>query len=274
MLATPTAGLLLSARLQLSSAIRKQAREPETGRPATLTAGGDSPGESASGRSLGPPKYPVEIAASSGTSPCRTFGGASADGLPVLMSGGRGMSRNNRAQGGQPKPSPPSEQLAEPPPAPASSTPRTSDRTALYTLAGVIAASMFAFIGSQWVAKSAFDAEMVQIGVSILSADPSKSDVAPARDWAIRLVQEHSGQPFSEAERDSLLKHPIQTLPARPGFALSGVPCDALQHNADGSWTIRHAETVAGTFDTVRMAGSLETKLFDQFCGQDRVGSH
>jgi hypothetical protein len=183
------------------------------------------------------------------------------------------MSRNNRAQGGPPKPPPPSEQSAEPPPAPASSTPRTSDRTALYTLAGVIAASMFAFIGSQWVAKSAFDAEMVQIGVSILSADPSKSDVAPARDWAIRLVQEHSGQPFSEAERDSLLKHPIQTLPARAGLALGGVPCDALQHNPDGSWLILQAKSGNATFDHVLMKDTPETKIFDQYCGQDAAAT-
>jgi hypothetical protein len=189
-------------------------------------------------------------------------------------SGDVGVSRNNRAQGGLPKAPPPRERPAQPLPAPASPTPLTSDRTALYTLAGVIAASMLAFIGSQWVAKSAFDAQMVQIGVSILSADPSKSDVAPARDWAIRLVQEHSGQPFSEAERDSLLKHPIQTLPARAGFALSGVPCDALQHNAHGSWAILHAKSGSVTFDNVRMANSSETKLFDQFCGQDSSGSH
>jgi hypothetical protein len=45
---------------------------------------------------------------------------------------------------------------------------------------------------------------MVQIGVSILSADPSKSDVAPAREWAMKLVEQHSGLPFSDKDRGRL----------------------------------------------------------------------
>ena len=86
-----------------------------------------------------------------------------------------------------------------------------SDRTAIYALAGVIAAATIAFIGSQWAARTAFDAQMVQIGVSILSADPSKSDIAPAREWAIALVEKHSGQEFSGEDRGNLWLHPIQT---------------------------------------------------------------
>jgi hypothetical protein len=58
---------------------------------------------------------------------------------------------------------------------------RTADRTAIYTLAGVIAAATIAFIGTEWAARISFDAQMVQIGVGILSADPGKSDVAPAQ---------------------------------------------------------------------------------------------
>jgi hypothetical protein len=46
--------------------------------------------------------------------------------------------------------------------------------------AGVIGASTIAFIGSQWAAKSAFDAAMVQVGISIPSADPSKRRPASA----------------------------------------------------------------------------------------------
>jgi hypothetical protein len=58
---------------------------------------------------------------------------------------------------------------------------RTADRTAIYTLAGVIAAATIAFVGTEWAARTSFDAQMVQIGVGILSADPGKSDVARAR---------------------------------------------------------------------------------------------
>jgi hypothetical protein len=70
-------------------------------------------------------------------------------------------------------------------------------------------ASTQAFIASQQAAKSAFDASMVRVGVGILSADPSKSDVAPARQWAIDLVEKHSGQPFNEQDRANLLHHPL-----------------------------------------------------------------
>jgi hypothetical protein len=86
------------------------------------------------------------------------------------------------------------------------------DRTAIYTLAGVIAAATIAFIGSQWAARTAFDAQMVQIGVGILSADPAKSDVSPAREWAMTLVEQHSGQAFSEKDRENLLHHPLALL--------------------------------------------------------------
>jgi len=125
---------------------------------------------------------------------------------------------------------------------------------------------MVAFIGSQWVAKSAFDAQMVQIGVSILPADPSKSDVAPAREWAIKLVETHSGQNFSDHDRESLLQHPIQvaqTLPSIPGFAFSGIPCSALQRNSDGSWAVRHAQVGSATMNNITIGPSFsEARLF------------
>jgi hypothetical protein len=178
------------------------------------------------------------------------------------------MSRNNRDQGGPPRQQPPETRTPTAP-----SPPRTSDRTALYTLAGVIAASTVGFIGSQWVAKSAFDAEMVQIGVGILSADPSKSDVAPAREWAIKLVETHSGQDFSVQDRASLLHHPIQTsVPRIAGLPLSGIPCSALQRNSDGSWTVLHAESGNLVMNNIRLSGGMEAKLFDQFCGEGNGG--
>jgi hypothetical protein len=59
-----------------------------------------------------------------------------------------------------------------------------SGQTAIYTLAGVIGAATLtlaatigaatlAFLSSQSAARTAFDAQMVQIGVAVLSADPS-----------------------------------------------------------------------------------------------------
>ena len=73
----------------------------------------------------------------------------------------------------------------------------------------MIAAATIAFIGTQWAARTSFDAQMVQIGVGILPADPVKSDVAPARKWAVDLVEKHSGLPFSPEDRENLLHRPI-----------------------------------------------------------------
>jgi hypothetical protein len=188
------------------------------------------------------------------------------------------MSRNNRNQGG---PLPPRVQPSETPPTPSPpSSPLQApprDRTALIVavvalIGSVLAAGLGSF-SSYLAARANFDAQMVQVGIAILSADPGKSDVTPARQWAIDLVGNHSGQPFLGEDREKLLHHPIQTLPVRQGFALSGVPCDALQRNADGSWTIRHAQAGNMTFDGVLMKDTLETKIFDQYCGQDSAGS-
>jgi hypothetical protein len=191
------------------------------------------------------------------------------------------MSRNNRAQGGPPKPSPPGER-AEPSPAPASFAPPPApprDRTALIVavvaLAGSVLAATVSSVSSYLAARANFDAQMVQVGIGILSADPGKSDVTPARQWAIDLVGSHSGQPFLGEDREKLLHHPIQTtLPVRPGFAFSGVPCNALKHNADGSWTVLHAAIGGNIYEDDQMANTPETKLFDQFCGQNGGGSH
>jgi hypothetical protein len=192
------------------------------------------------------------------------------------------MSRNNRAQGGPLKPSPPREEQSGMPPTPSTPSPSLQapprDRTALIVavvalLASVLAAAVSS-VSSYLAARANFDAQMVQVGIAILSADPGKSDVTPARQWAIDLVGSHSGQPFLGEDREKLLHHPIQTtLPVRPGFAFSGVPCNALQHNADGSWTVLHAVIGGNIYEDDQMANTPETKLFDQFCGQGSARS-
>ena len=58
-------------------------------------------------------------------------------------------------------------------------------------------------------ATRAYDAKMVELGVTILATDPSKSDVAPAREWAIGLIETHSGQKFTSDEHDKLMHQPI-----------------------------------------------------------------
>jgi opacity protein-like surface antigen len=133
----------------------------------------------------------------------------------------------------------------------------STDRTALYALVGVGLTAGGAFLGSQWSAKSAFDGQMVQIGVSILSADP-KADVAPARDWAIRLVEGHSGEKFTSAERDSLLHHPL----LKVGYGIRTLNCADFRKNPDGTWTnLSNGET----------PDDLESRFLGLLCSDERL---
>jgi hypothetical protein len=146
-----------------------------------------------------------------------------------------------------------------------------SGRTAIYTLAATIVAATIAFLGSQWAARTAFDAQMVQIGVNILSADPSKSDVAPARGWAIELVEKHSGQAFSAQDRESLLHHPLDLAGMKAvglGKSMTLLKCDAFHKKPDGSWEPNPRSGLA--------ADEFMFKYLDAFCNAkaDPFGLH
>jgi hypothetical protein len=49
---------------------------------------------------------------------------------------------------------------------------------------------------------------LVEIAIGILRADP-KEDVAPARAWAIEVIEKNSGVSFKEDDRKALLHKPI-----------------------------------------------------------------
>jgi hypothetical protein len=51
---------------------------------------------------------------------------------------------------------------------------------------------------------------LVEIAIGILRADP-KEDVAPARAWAIEVIEKNSGVAFEAKDRDALLHKPIAT---------------------------------------------------------------
>ena len=69
---------------------------------------------------------------------------------------------------------------------------------------------------------------MVELGVAILTTDPSKSDVAPAREWAIGLIGMHSGQRFTPEEHIKLLHQPIVVCdPKTMGRADFSNPCNS-----------------------------------------------
>ncbi|MBO6511767.1 MAG: hypothetical protein JJ979_25335 [Roseibium sp.] len=76
-----------------------------------------------------------------------------------------------------------------------------------------------AFLGSgiataaiEWFSKDReLDIKMVEIGLSVLRADPEDEDqIAPARQWAINIVEKHSGSEFGEEDAEKLLKEPIK----------------------------------------------------------------
>jgi hypothetical protein len=161
---------------------------------------------------------------------------------------------------------------------------------AVFLAAGAILASAFTYYGAQKsaqmtsdaqiaqarsaaeaqmvLARSAFDGQMVQIGVNILSAEPGKADVTPARQWAIDLVEKHSGLPFNVADREALLHHPISSAALTLGGSLvdnlfrAFVNRKFAKRNADGSWTLTADDTA---HNRVQLGSVMATEL-DKNC--------
>ncbi len=46
---------------------------------------------------------------------------------------------------------------------------------------------------------------LVEIAIGILSADPSKTDLTPARSWAMDIIDQKSGIKFSDENHKALL---------------------------------------------------------------------
>jgi hypothetical protein len=69
--------------------------------------------------------------------------------------------------------------------------------------AATIAVAWFGF-----AAKDQEPVRLVEIAVGILRADP-KEGVAPARAWALDVLEKNSGVPFSKEDREALLKKPL-----------------------------------------------------------------
>jgi hypothetical protein len=57
------------------------------------------------------------------------------------------------------------------------------------------------------------DAKMVEIAIGILRAKPDEN-VIGARRWAIRVVNAHSGTPFTKADEEALLRNAIPFVPS------------------------------------------------------------
>jgi hypothetical protein len=49
------------------------------------------------------------------------------------------------------------------------------------------------------------DIELVKVGIGILRADPKEAQTQGAREWAIQIIEQHSGQKFSAEAKSELL---------------------------------------------------------------------
>ena len=58
---------------------------------------------------------------------------------------------------------------------------------------------------------------LVEIAIGILRADP-KEDVTPARGWALDIIEKNSGVPFSQQDREALLRKPLSAKVALLGY--------------------------------------------------------
>lgn len=159
------------------------------------------------------------------------------------------------------------------PPAEKVDTPKANATPSYWGPALSVVLALLTLGGVWYSTKGAFDAKMVELGIGILSADPSKTEVSPARQWALELVEEHSGKKFSEVDRESLLNHPIapQTVfyvdPRTPG-GIAAAGCKAWRKNPDGSWTQVGKIVLPGnnTVEGMTMRNTGETRLLDQIC--------
>jgi len=53
------------------------------------------------------------------------------------------------------------------------------------------------------------DVRLVEIGIGILRADPKETQTEGAREWAIRVIETHSGQLFTEDAKSQLLNNKL-----------------------------------------------------------------
>jgi hypothetical protein len=82
---------------------------------------------------------------------------------------------------------------------------------ALFTLLGAVIATFITSYYGSLSKDRELNIRLVEIGISILRADPKKEDISPARQWAIEVIQRNSGVAFSSDDRAALLHKPIIT---------------------------------------------------------------
>jgi hypothetical protein len=84
----------------------------------------------------------------------------------------------------------------------------TTQTTTLVAVAGVLGTLLGATVSplvNYLTNERQVDVKMLEIGLGILR-EPPKEDAQAMRAWAIEIIEKSSGRPFSEQQRDILLK--------------------------------------------------------------------
>lgn len=88
------------------------------------------------------------------------------------------------------------------------------------TEVATIAVATIAFLGSVVSAFYTYtsrnrelDIKLVEIGITILRADPKEAQTNGAREWAVSVIEKHSGQRFSEKAKSELLNYKLDFEP-------------------------------------------------------------
>jgi len=84
-----------------------------------------------------------------------------------------------------------------------------------------ISVAAIAFAGSVVSAFYAYsnrnremDIKLIEIGIGILRTDPKETGISPAREWALRVIEENSGLKFNADDRQALLNKPLPFHPS------------------------------------------------------------
>jgi hypothetical protein len=97
-----------------------------------------------------------------------------------------------------------------------SATELTSVVVAILAFLGAIVSAFYTYSNR----NRELDIKFVEIGLSVLRADPKETQTNGARGWAIKIIENYSGEKFSEEAKKELLTGPIKTV-APPGGAIT-----------------------------------------------------
>jgi hypothetical protein len=92
-----------------------------------------------------------------------------------------------------------------------SATELTSVVVAMIACLGAIVSAFYSYANR----NRELDIKLVEVGLSILRADPKETQTNGAREWAIKIVETYSGQAFSEEAKKELLNRKLIDVPAK-----------------------------------------------------------